>query len=250
MLLVTSDLPPGVGGLDRATTIRIALEVHEAPVANAVQRLLESSGKYEIAHGSTTGPCSLDPAATDVVLILGSTTGARVRIREHRQAGWSKALAVAAADCRTETVVTCLDAGADDYIRLPLDSREFLSRIHALARRSSSSASPVELVRLDYDAYMATVGGRHIVFKKTSFNVFAYLAERAGQWRRTEDLQVNVLQSCCSEGASNVRWHVLEARRALGPLRWCLHSDSRRGYMVAMQPCGLVHCNRELARVQ
>ncbi|HEY6560964.1 MAG TPA: hypothetical protein VI072_26995, partial [Polyangiaceae bacterium] len=211
----------------------------------AVQRVLQNSGEYKIAWTSTTDPRPSHSAGPDVVLILGSTAGVRLRIRQHRKAGWSKGLAVAAADTRPEIAAACLDAGADDYIRLPLDSKELLSRIHALARRSNPFTVSNGTVKLDSYAYVATIGARRAAFKKTSFRLFAYLVERAGQWTGTKDLQANVLQACCRVGASNVRWHVLEARRALGPMRWCLHSDSRRGYMFDMQPCGLTHCNRE-----
>lgn len=240
MLLPSSRLHPG------GSHLRIAVELHEPPIAAAVRRLLENSGKYEIAWTPTTGPRSPSAADPDLLLILGGTASARVRIGEHRRAGWSKGLAVAAADARPEAAVACLDAGADDYIRLPLDSTEFLSRVRAVARRANPATAPPAAVGLDEAAYVATIGDWRASFTKTSFRLFAYLAERRGQWRSPAELQANVLKACCREGASNVRWHVLEARRALGPMRWCVHGDSRRGYMFDMRPCGLSHCHREL----
>lgn len=220
---------------------RVGLEPYDAALADPVQRILKSSGDYEVVRTSTLEPAPVAPDAPDVVLLVGSTAPALQRIGELRGTGWGRGLAVAAADTRPETAVACLDAGADDYLRLPLDAKEFLSRIHALARRVNPSAKLAGRLRLDTDAYAAHVGDWRASFKKTSFHLFAYLAERAGHWKRTEELQMNVLQAHCSVGASNVRWHVLEARRALGPMRWCLHSG-RAGYMFDMQSCDLAHC--------
>jgi DNA-binding response OmpR family regulator len=242
MLLLSSDLR--LVGCERIA-LRVALESHDTALAIAVQRILESSGQYEVAWASTTDLRTSHSTAPDVVLILGSTASARLRIRQRREAGWIKGLAVAAEDTRPETASACLEAGADDYIRLPLDSKEFLSRIHALARRANPFTVTKGAVKLDSHTYVATIGDWQASLKKTSFRLVAYLTERAGQWTRTQDLQVNVLQACCRAGASNVRWHVLEARRALGPMRWCLHSDSQRGYMLDMQPCGFSHCRRK-----
>jgi DNA-binding response OmpR family regulator len=228
--------------------VRVELEIHDPAFAASVVRLLEASGDCEIVQASKMDQSSSSAAAPDMLIVLGCTPETRQRVRERRRSGWRRGLAVVAADTRTETAVALLDAGADDYLRLPLDGKELLSRLHALARRANPSRLLSGTVRLDSQGFAAFIGSRRTSFRKTSFHLFAYLAERAGQWHRTGELQRNVLQACCTQGASNVRWHVLEARRALGSLRWCVHSDGRRGYMFDLQQCGFAHCRFVNAR--
>jgi DNA-binding response OmpR family regulator len=161
-----------------------------------------------------------------------------------RSAGSSHAILIASPDPRPAAAVACLEAGADDYVRLPCDPIELASRITAIRRRMRRpSNDPMEL-RLDSVHQRAHMGSWEAQFKKTSFGVFAYLSEHAGIWVPADELRSAVLKTNCHKGASNVRWHVLQARRALGPLSWCLHSDQRRGYMFSTNACGGSHCLR------
>lgn len=98
-------------------------------------------------------------------------------------------------------------------------------------------------VRLVLGSGLAPASGVHEArFKRTSFYLFTYLHERAGRWIEAQELQQNVLRAHCRPGASNVRWHVLQARQALGPASFCLHNDRHNRYMFALERCRATHC--------
>jgi len=84
--------------------------------------------------------------------------------------------------------------------------------------------------------------GQRFACKPTSFRLLAYLIHRAGRWIRAEMLGREVLQTSFQHGASNVRWHVLQARRTLDSRGGLLHSDNRLGFMFDIAECHRRHC--------
>jgi len=97
-------------------------------------------------------------------------------------------------------------------------------------------------VTLQEQSQTVTILGERFVCKPTSFRVLSCLINSGGQWVRAEVLARDVLNTCFQKGASNVRWHVLQARRALGARGAFLHSDNRLGYMFDLAPCARKHC--------
>ena len=61
------------------------------------------------------------------------------RVRSH---GYQMPILMVTARDTTSDKVSCLDAGADDYMVKPVDLEELLARIRALLRRGSASLSP------------------------------------------------------------------------------------------------------------
>lgn len=59
-------------------------------------------------------------------------------LREARVQGITTPALFLTAKAEIEDRVTGLDAGADDYLPKPFDASEFLTRVRALTRRSSS----------------------------------------------------------------------------------------------------------------
>ncbi len=141
------------------------------------------------------------------------------------------------------TAIACLEAGADDFVRVPFDARELLSRVAAVGRRLGLARHGCDW-NFDQTAFCARFGDQRFVFKKTSFAIFQYLCERVGSWVTTETLREDVLKIHCHPGASNVRWHIHQVRESLGPLAWTVHGDIRRGYMFWTKGCGLSHCTK------
>lgn len=89
------------------------------------------------------------------------------------------------------------------------------------------------------------VGASTVILKPTSHALLAYLVGRRGRWVRAEELGSNVLGTTFERHASNLRWHVLQTRRALGGLSPALHSDNRLGFMFELEECGRPHCKKE-----
>jgi two-component system phosphate regulon response regulator PhoB len=81
---------------------------------------------------------------------------------------------------RTEETdkVTGLDSGADDYITKPFSTREMLSRIKALLRRTAPHAaeSPVEIggLMLDPVTHRVSARGQHLELGPTEFRLLQF----------------------------------------------------------------------------
>ena len=86
-----------------------------------------------------------------------------------------------------------LDLGADDDVTKPFSVRELMARIRALLRRSQpAAASPDELrfgdFVIDFRRYEARKGSQAIEMTRKEFGVVRYLAARAGEVVRRDEL--------------------------------------------------------------
>jgi DNA-binding response OmpR family regulator len=98
------------------------------------------------------------------------------------------------------------------------------------------------VVMLDDVSHAVTILGDRLACKPTSFRLLSYLIHRQGSWVRSGSLQREVLQTSAHDGASNIRWHVLQVRRSLGLRAGLLHSDNRLGFMFDLTLCDRRHC--------
>jgi DNA-binding response OmpR family regulator len=94
---------------------------------------------------------------------------------------------VATARGAESSVVSTLNAGADDYIVKPFSSEHLAARINALLRRTGgSSAAASEVVVLgelsvDLAQREATLGDTTLALSRREFDLLAYLAQRPGR---------------------------------------------------------------------
>jgi DNA-binding response OmpR family regulator len=93
---------------------------------------------------------------------------------------------VATARGAENSVVSTLNAGADDYIVKPFSSEHLAARINALLRRTGGSAAPSEVVvvgdlSVDLAQRSATLGDGALALSRREFDLLAYLAQRPGR---------------------------------------------------------------------
>ena len=86
-----------------------------------------------------------------------------------------------------------LALGADDYVTKPFSVRELMARIRALLRRSQPAATSPDELRfsdyvIDFRRYDARKGGQAIELTRKEFGVLRYLAARAGEVVRRDEL--------------------------------------------------------------
>ena len=79
-----------------------------------------------------------------------------------------------------------LDLGGDDYLSKPFSTRELVSRVRALLRRSTGGAAPSAeqvhgAIRVDLAGHRAFVGERELVLTVTEFRLLHALVKHPGR---------------------------------------------------------------------
>ncbi|MFT7521226.1 MAG: two-component system OmpR family response regulator [Kiritimatiellia bacterium] len=78
-----------------------------------------------------------------------------------------------------------LDLGGDDYLPKPFSTRELVSRVHAVLRRTQRSAAQSELrvgrLRMDVQQHRAFVDDAELSLTLTEFRLLAVFLQRPGQ---------------------------------------------------------------------
>src|SRR5690606_22924572 len=126
----------------------------------------------------------------------------------------------------TESRVTGLEAGADDYLPKPFDPRELVLRVNNILRRGGQPATP-KLEQVVFGPYTFQITRRELkragqVLKLTDREreIMAIFAERAGETvprhelvsnesdvgERTIDVQINRLRRKIERGPSDPVW--------------------------------------------
>jgi two-component system phosphate regulon response regulator OmpR len=134
----------------------------------------------------------------------------------------------------TDSRITGLEAGADDYLPKPFDPRELILRINNILRRGGPSPVP-KIEQLVFGPYTFTIGRREL--KKAGIpvkltdreqEILVQFAERAGETiprhelvgdgadigERTIDVQINRLRRKIETDPSNPIW--LQTVRGIG----------------------------------
>lgn len=77
--------------------------------------------------------------------------------------------------------LTGLEAGADDYIVKPFDTRELVARVHTIFRRLARAVNKNETVSIDEDTHIASIGRQELDLTPTEFNLLLLLSANPGR---------------------------------------------------------------------
>jgi DNA-binding response OmpR family regulator len=167
------------------TTMRLLIVEDETRLAENIARTLRETAGYavDLASDGQEGLFLAESNAYDAIvldLMLPKLDGLQV-LKRVRESGQHTPVLVLTARDDKESVVTLLNAGADDYLTKPFDLGELLARTKALIRRGKGQPSPVlNIGDLQLNTVDRTVqrAGRQITLTAMEYRVLEYLAHR------------------------------------------------------------------------
>jgi len=128
---------------------------------------------------------------------------------------------VASARDDDPSLVSCLDAGADDYVVKPYTTAQLEARIRAVLRRTAGGRAPranlvVGGLELDVAARKVTLDGEVLELSPREFDLLRHLAEQAGDVVTKKELLSEVWQQAWGGSDKTVDVHLSWLRRKLG----------------------------------
>lgn len=165
--------------------MRVLVVEDEVRVAeNIAAALRESAGlAVDVALSGPEGVEFARQASYDLILLdlmLPGRNGLEV-LRSMRAGGQTAPVMVLTAVAEKTSVVSLLNAGADDYLAKPFDLGELLARVKALIRRGKGVSHPkIQVADLVIDTVEKTVmiGERAIELSPTEYRALEYLSHR------------------------------------------------------------------------
>ncbi|MBL4900091.1 MAG: response regulator transcription factor [Colwellia sp.] len=207
--------------------MRILLVEDDLPLANALQKSLQSEG-FVVNHVNQ-GKLALNALSTPdqdmIILDLGlpDMDGLEV-LKQLRNQKSSLPVIILTARDSIESKVKGLDYGADDYLVKPFEIQELMARLRVIERRlgtANSSLICVGNIKLDTFSHKVFVGEDEanneieIHFSKKEFMVLKALMENAGRILSREKIE-SKLYHWGEEVLSNaVEVHIHKLRKSL-----------------------------------
>ena len=169
-------------------------------VRTLVKHVLEKEGhEVSIAERGETGEdMALNEDFDIIILDLGLPDKSGLEVckvlREHNR---STPILILSAYQNTDTKVTGLNTGADDYLTKPFDNKELLARIDAINRRSQKSGESnntyecgelkIDLVNREF-----YVKDTKVLLTNNEFNLMAYFLKNPNRILDKDELTNNV----------------------------------------------------------
>ena len=165
--------------------MRVLVVEDEPRLAENIAKALRESARYavDIAYDGNDGLFMVEANEYDAVLLdlmLPHRSGVQL-LQSIRASGRRTPVLVVTARDEKESVVSLLNAGADDYLTKPFDLGELLARTKALIRRGKGHSTPILKVgdlELNTTDRSVRRGERLIVLTAMEYRVLEYLAHR------------------------------------------------------------------------
>jgi two-component system KDP operon response regulator KdpE len=202
------------------------LVVHEnATVLDLLQSSLRAHD-YECDTASTgrEALAALDQRRPDTVMLsIDMPSGDGIDLcRRVRARTRTPVIAISESDDETRKVAA-LDAGADDYLTMPLSMPEVLARIRvALRHRRELTEGPGDSIvqlgalRIDPDGHAAMVGTRVLTLTPKEFQLLVLLAHNADRVVPHRSILDAMWPNSKSQDA--LRLHISQLRKKLAPM--------------------------------
>lgn len=128
-----------------------------------------------------------------------------------------------------------LELGADEFLPLPLDSRELALRVRNMIDRTRPATEAPAQFRVgelvvDLSAHEVAVAGRRLRLSPTEYKLLTALLEHLGQVQSREELLHHVWADATLATDRTVDTHIRRLRAKLGRLRTWIHTARNHGY--------------------
>jgi DNA-binding response OmpR family regulator len=221
--------------------VRVLIVEDEPRLAENIARSLRESAGYavDIAGDGQEGLFLAESNAYDAVLLdlmLPRMDGTEM-LKRLRQAGQHTPVLVLTARDDKESVVSLLNAGADDYLTKPFDLGELLARTKVLIRRGKGQPSPVLTIGdLELNTVNRSVqrGGRSITLTAMEYRVLEYLAHRPRAVVSKTELLEHLYDYNWEKFSNVIEVYISGLRRKLddGSSRQLIHTVRGQGYVL------------------
>ncbi len=221
--------------------MKVLIIEDEPRLAENIARSLRESAGYavDIAHDGQEGSFLAEDDSYDVVLLdlmLPKVDGVQV-LKNIRKMGRGTPVLVVTARDDKESVVTLLNAGADDYVTKPFDLGELLARTKALIRRGKGQPSPVlKIADLELNTVNRTVtrAGRPVSLTAMEYRVLEYLAHRPRAVVSKTELLEHLYDYNWEKFSNVIEVYISGLRRKLNDnnSKQLIHTSRGQGYVL------------------
>jgi DNA-binding response OmpR family regulator len=205
-----------VSGL-RWASLKILIVEDDLRLAQSLGWALRRCG-YETVHVTTAGEARTSPG--DLVLLdLDLPDGDGQELCAWFRARSGVGIVVVSGRATEHDRVSCLRAGADDFVTKPFSVPELLARIEAVLRRAAPQPFGelrFDCLRLDLARHEATVDGEPMSLNRKEFQLLAVLAEAPVQVQSRQRLSSEVWPSSWSSATRTLDVHIARLRTKLG----------------------------------
>jgi two-component system response regulator PhoP len=220
--------------------VRVLIVEDEKRLADNVARSLRESAGYAVdcAYDGEEGLYMAESNPYDLVildLMLPRVDGLRVLTRIRNERNSSPVLILTARDDH-ESVITLLNAGADDYVTKPFDLGELIARAKALIRRGKGHRSAVlkiQDVEIDTASRRVMRKGKLLALSAMEYRVLEYLVHRQNAIVSKTELSEHLYDFNWERFSNVIEVYISGLRRKLGDKNGDLIQTLRgQGYMV------------------
>lgn len=156
-------------------------------VATALREALRGSYVVDVEHSGREALNNLNITHYDVILLdlgLPDMDGEDV-CQQLRARNITAPVIVVTGDDTTESKVSILDMGADDYMTKPFSTDELKARIRAVMRRHTHKVLPLTLrvgdLRLDPASRGVLKDGKPLALRRKEFDLLEYMMRNPGR---------------------------------------------------------------------
>ena len=221
--------------------MRVLVIEDEPRLAENVARGIRESAGYAVdcALDGENGLFMAESNPYDLIMVdlmLPRLDGASI-VQRLRNSGSSVPILVLTARDDKESIVTLLNAGADDYVTKPFDLGELVARAKALVRRGKGkSRSLLRFNDIEMNTADRTVlrGGKPVLLTAMEYRVLEYLAHRQGAIVSKTELLEHLYDFNWEKFSNVIEVYISGLRRKLedGKGEKLIHTMRGQGYCL------------------